>query len=193
MYLSPLSLQPRSLSLFRYVNHPRLFISLIDSLSSATLIHFTLFCFGCNLSVFLSPSLSFFPKLTVNFQTCTLSLSLFLMISGFSPCSHAHLLYFFSRSLSFSISLPSSLSLFLSLSLSSAMLTHFTIFCCGRHLPPFSHSPFLSFLLSLFSYVNRHSSDTYTTPIYLSLSRCLSLPPFFPPSLPPSLSFINFP
>ena len=78
----------------------------------------------------LSLSLSFFPTLTVTFQTYTLSLSLFLMFSLFPPCSHAHLLYFFSRSLSFSISLPSSLSL------SSAMLTHFTIFCCRRHLPP---------------------------------------------------------
>ena len=232
----PLSLQPRSLSLFRYVNHPHLFISLTLSLSSATLTHFTLFCSGCNLSVFLSPSLSFFPMLTVTFQTCTLSLSVFLMFSLFSPCSHAHLLCFLSRCFSFSISLPSSLSLYLSLylslplSLSSAMLTHFTIFCCGRHLPPFlslpflslplsltppfSHSPFLSLPLSLtpafshscflslplslfnhththftiFSYVNRHSSDTYTTPISLSLSLAVSLSPSLPPSLSLSLS-----
>ena len=84
-----------------------------------------------------------------------------------------------------------------SISLSPATLTHFTItiFCCGRHLPPFlSHSRFLSsatlthftlfcwvysLSVSIFSHVNRHSSDTYTTPIsiYLSLSLSLSLSP----------------
>ena len=56
----PRSLQTRSLSLFRHVNYPRLFLSLTLSLSPATLTHFTVFCFGRNLSVFLSPSLSFF-------------------------------------------------------------------------------------------------------------------------------------
>ena len=203
----PLSLQPRSVSLFRHVNHPRLFISLTLSLSSTTLTHFTLFCFGCNLSVFISPSLSFFPTFTVNFQTCPLSL--FLIFSLFSPCSHAHLLYFLSRSLSFSISFPSYLSLqpcslillssvvnatslpfshapFLSLPLSLFSLTHthFTLVCCRYGLS-----------LSIFSYVNHHFSDTYTTPITLSLSLPHSLrPSLLPslrPSLPPSLSLIS--
>ena len=168
------------------------------------------------LSLSPSLSLSFFPTLAVTFQTCTLSLSLFLMFSLFSPCSHAHLLYFLSRSLSFSISFPSSLSsvvdapsvpfshstfLSLPLSLFSHTHTHFTLFCCRYGL-----------YLSIFSYVNRHSSDTYTTPVSLFLSHSLppSLPPSSPPShppslsssfppslpppsLPPSLSFINFP
>ena len=95
---------------------PTLFSSVLD----ATSVPFSL----------LSPSLF----LHVHYR------SLFLTFSLFSPCSHAHVLYSFllwtpplSRSLSFSISL------------SSATLTHFTIFCCGRHLPPLLfHSRFLS-------------------------------------------------
>ena len=94
----------------------------------------------------LSLSLSFFSKLTVTFSNMyTILHSLFLMFSLFSPSSYAHLLYFFSRSLSFSISLPSSFFL------SSAMLTHFTIFSCGRHLPQF-----LSLPLSFFSHTHTH-------------------------------------
>ena len=107
MYLSP----PLSSATFTVTlqtcKPPRLFISLTLSLSSATLTHFTLFCFGCNLSVFLSPSLSFFPTLTVTFQTCTLSLSLshVLTFLTLQPCSPP----LFPLSLSFSISLPLSL------------------------------------------------------------------------------------
>ena len=259
----PRSLQTRSLSLFRHVNYPRLFLSLTLSLSPATLTHFTVFCFGRNLSVFLSPSLSFFSHvnrhlsnmythyrslslvlaflhaamLTSLFMVWTPPLSLSFSIS-LSPatlthftifCCGRHLPPFLSHSrflssatlthftlfcwvysLSVSIfrhvhyphlSLSRSLALFLSLSLSrvlsrslslsSATLTHFTIFCCGRHLPSFlSHSlsPLqphslhftlfcwvYSLSVSIFSHVNRHSSDTYITPIYLSLSLSLSL------------------
>ena len=234
----PLSLQPRSLSLFRHVNHPRLFTSLTLSLSSSTLNHFTLFYFGCFLS--LSLSLSFFTHVNSHFSniyTIPLSLSHVLAFLSLQPCSPPLFplsLFFFlylspiiSLSLSLSLSLSPSLSLFshahpfyylllwtppASLSLTPLSLT-----------PPFSHSPFLSLPLSLtpafshscflslplslfnhththftiFSYVNRHSSDTYTTPISLSLSCCLplSLPPSLSLSLslPPYLSFINFP
>ena len=92
----------------------------------------------------------------------------------------------------------------LSLSLSPATLTHFTIFCCGRHLPPFlSHSRCLSsatlthftlfcwvysLCVSIFSHVNRHSSDTYTTPISLSFSRSLSFSMYLSLSLSLSIS-----
>ncbi|KAK2146448.1 hypothetical protein NP493_3673g00002 [Ridgeia piscesae] len=176
----PRSLQTRSLSLFRHVNYPRLFLSLTLSLSPATLTHFTVFCFGRNLSVFLSPSLSFFSHVNrhlSNMYTHYRSLSR----CRFSSCSHARVPYYFmvwTPPLSFSISL------------SPATLTHFTIFCCGRHLPPFlSHSRFLSsatlthftlfcwvysLSVSIFSHVNRHSSDTYTTPISIYLSLSLS-------------------
>ena len=156
----PLSLQPRSLSLFRHVNHPHLFISLTLSFSSATLTHFTLFCFGCNLSVFLSPSLSFFPTLTVTFQTCTLSLSLSHVLAFLSlqPCSPP----LFPLSLSFSISLPSSLSLQPCSPTLLSSVVDATSF-------PFSHSPFLSLPLSLtptFSHSHFLSSATHTHTLY---------------------------
>ncbi|KAK2138432.1 hypothetical protein NP493_7759g00004 [Ridgeia piscesae] len=80
----PRSLQTRSLSLFRHVNYPRLFLSLTLSLSPATLTHFTVFCFGRNLSVFLSPSLSFFSHVNrhlSNMYTHYRSLSLSLSLS----------------------------------------------------------------------------------------------------------------
>ena len=95
-------------------------------------------------------------------------LCLSLSLSLFLPQVNSHFSNMYTISLSFScsrFSLPaamltcfiSSLALFLtlslfhhlSLSLSSAMLTHFTIFCCGRHLPPF-----LSLPLSLFSHTH---------------------------------------
>ena len=162
----------------------------------------------------LSPSLSLFlPHVNSHFSNkYTIPLSLFLMFSLFSPCSHAHLLYFLARSISFSISLPSSLSLSLSLSLSSTMLNHFTIFSCGRHLPPFLSLP-LSLTPAFSLQAHTHtllssvadtaslclSSATLTVtlqkrtlPPYLSLSLAVSLSPSLPPSLPPSLSFINF-
>ena len=77
-----------------------------------------------------------------------------------------------------------------SISLSPATLTHFTIFCCGRHLPPFlSHSRFLSSatLPTLLSPVGSTASlclssatltftlQTHTLPPSLFLSRSLSL------------------
>ena len=77
-----------------------------------------------------------------------------------------------------------------SISLSPATLTHFTIFCCGRHLPPFlSHSRFLSSatLPTLLSSVGSTASlclssatltftlQTHTLPPSLFLSRSLSL------------------
>ena len=148
----PLSLQPCSLSLFRHVNHPRLFISLTLSLSSATLTHFTLFCFGCNLSVFLSPSLSFFTKLTVTFQTCTLSLSLsFSCTRVFFP---APMLTSYISSLTLFLSLSLSHHLSLSLSLCLSLFSHahppfyyLLLWTPPPSLsltPPFSHSRFLS-------------------------------------------------
>ena len=103
----PRSLQTRSLSLFRHVNYPRLFLSLTLSLSPATLTHFTVFCFGRNLSVFLSPSLSFFGHVNrhlSNMYTHYRSLSR----CRFSSCSHARVPYSFmvwTPPLSFSISL----------------------------------------------------------------------------------------
>ena len=203
----PLSLQPRSLSLFRHVNHPRLFISLTLSLSSATLTHFTLFCFGCNLSVFLSPSLSFFPTLTVTFQTCTLSLSLSFSCSRFSLPAAMLTSFISSLALFLSLSLSHHLSLSLSLQPCSPILLSSVVDATSL---PFSHSPFLSLPLSLFSHTHTLLSSvadmaslclssatltvtlqTRTLPPYLSLS--LSRSPSLPPSLPPSLSFINFP
>ncbi|KAK2169245.1 hypothetical protein NP493_1199g02032 [Ridgeia piscesae] len=72
----PCSLQTRSLSLFRHINYPRLFLSPTLSLSPATLTHFTLFCFGRNLSAFLSPSLSFFSHVNRHFSNMyTIALS----------------------------------------------------------------------------------------------------------------------
>ena len=133
----------------------------------------------------LSLSLSFFSKLTVTFQTC----------SRFSVPA-AMLTSFIS---SLALFLSPSLSHHLSLSLSSAMLTHFTIFCCGRHLPPF-----LSLHLSLFSHTHTLLSSvadtaslclssatltvtlqTRTLPPYLSLRPSLPVPPSPRPS--PSL------
>ena len=182
----PRSLQTRSLSLFRHVNYPCLFLSLTLSLSPATLTHFTVFCFGRNLSVFLSPSISFFSHVNrhlSNMYTHYRSLSLSLSRCRFSSCSHARVPYSFmvwTPPLSFSISLslsshthpfyylllwtpPPSLSLSLSLSLFSHT-PHFTLFCWVYSLS-----------VSIFSHVNLHSSDTYTTPISLSLSRSLAL------------------
>ncbi|KAK2142616.1 hypothetical protein NP493_4815g00000 [Ridgeia piscesae] len=177
----PRSLQTRSLSLFRHVNYPRLFLSLTLSLSPATLTHFTVFCFGRNLSVFLSPSLSFFSHVNRHLSNMYThyrslpTLSLFFM----QPCSRP--LFFYGVD-------PTSLFLYLS----PATLTHFTIFCCGRHLPPFlSHSRFLSSatLPTLLSSVGSTASlclssatltftlRHYTTPI--SFLSSLSLSPFF--------------
>ena len=186
----------------------RLFISLTLSLSSATLTHFTLFCFGCNLSVFLSPSLSFFPMLTVTFQTYRFSLPAPMLTSFIS-----------SLALSLSLSLPSS-----SLSLSLFSHAHPFYYLLLWTPPPslsLTPPPFLSLPLSLFSHTHTLYSlllqiwplsassatltvtlQTRTLPPYLALClpaclpACLppSLPPYLPPpppSLPPSLSFIN--
>ena len=189
MYLSP-PLSSATFTVTLQTCKPSSSLYLAHSLALISHLHpLTLFCFGCNLSVFLSPSLSFFHTLTVTFQTCTLSLSLSFSCSRFSlPAAMltsfiSSLALFLSLSLSHHLSLSLYLSLSLSLSFSSAMLTHFTIFCCGRHLPPFLSLPLSLFnhthifccryglSLSIFSYVNRHSSDTYTIHISLSLSQ----------------------
>ena len=107
------------------ISHPHPFYSLL----------FWMQPLSFSLSLFLPHVNSHFSNMYTIPLSLSLSLSLSLMCSLFSTCSHAHLFYFLSRSLSFSISLPSTLSL------SSAMLTHFTIFCCGRHLPPFLSLP----------------------------------------------------
>ena len=136
----PLSLQPRSLSLFRHVNHPRLFILLTLSLSSATFTHLLSSVLDAtSLSFSLPLSLSSPSKQSLFKHVLYPSLSLFLMFSLFSSCSHAHLLYFFSRSLSFSISPIISLSL--SLQLCSRILLSSVVDATSL---PFSHSRFLS-------------------------------------------------
>ena len=152
-----------------------------------------------------SLSLSFFLTLTVTFQTCTLSLSLSFSCSRFSL--PAAMLTSFISSFFFY------LSPIISLSLSSAMLTYFTIICCGRHLPPFlslplsltppfSLQPHTHTLLSsvadtaslcLSSATLTVTLQTHTLPPYISLSPSLppSLPPSRPPSLPPSLPLFH--
>ena len=176
----PRSLQTRPLSLFRHINYPRLFLSLTLSLSPATLTHFTVFCFGRNLSVFLSPSLSFFSHVNrhlsnmythyrslshvVAFLHAAMLASLILLWCGphlslsLSLSSHTHPFYYLLL-----WTPPPSLSLSLSLSLFSHT-PHFTLFCWVYSLS-----------VSIFSHVNLHSSDTYTTPISLSLALSLSL------------------
>ena len=147
MYLSSsLSLQPRSLSLFRHVNHPRLFISLTLSLSSATLTHFTLFYIGCFLS--LSLSLSFFTNVNSHFSnmyTIPLSLSNVLAFLSLQTCSPP----LFPLSLSFFLYLSPTTSLSLQ-PCSPILLSSVVDATCL----PFSHSPFLSLLLSLFSHTH---------------------------------------
>ena len=190
-----MTLMPCSLSLFRHVNHPCLFLSLTLSLSSATLTHFTLFCFGCNLSVFLSPSL-FLPHVNSHFSnmyTIPPSLSHVLPFLSLQPCSPP----LFPLSLSFFLYLSPIIIISLSLSLSLSLQPCSPILLSS--LVDTTSLPFLSLPLSLFSHthtlyslllqiwplsLNRHSSDTYTTPISLLLS---------PSPLPPSLPFINFP
>ena len=107
----------------------------------------------------LSLSLSLFhPHVNSHFSnmyTIPFSLSHVLAFLSLQPCSPPIFPLSFSFFLYLSLSLF--LSLTLSLSLSSDMLTHFTIFCCGRHLPPFLSLPFLSLPLSLFSYTHTHA------------------------------------
>ena len=177
-----------SLSLAHSRSHQPPSPTLLSSVLDATSLSFSL-------PLYLSSA-----TLTVTFQTCTHtialspSLSLSLSLSHTHTHTHTHMFSLFfmqpcSRPLFFYGVEPTSLPLFLYLS--PATLTHFTIFCCGRHLPPFlSHSRFLSsatlthftlfcwvysLSVSIFSHVNRHSSDTYTTPISLSLSLALFL------------------
>ena len=169
----PRSLQTRSLSLFRHVNYPRLFLSLTLSLSPATLTHFTVFCFGRNLSVFLSPSLSFFSHVNrhlsnmyTHYRSLSLSLShsrflssatlthftLFCWVYSLSVSIFRHVLYpHLSRSLSFSISLSLSLSLVRALSLSLFSHTHPFYYLLLWTPPPFLS---LSLSLSLFSHTH---------------------------------------
>ena len=110
-----------------------------------------LLCFGCNLCLSLSPSLSLFlPHVNSHFSNMyTIPLS--LSCSRFSLA--AAMLTSFISTVALFLSLSLSHHLSLSLYLSSAMLTHFTIFGCGRHLPPF-----LSLPLSLFSHTHTHYS-----------------------------------
>ena len=179
MYLSPplssatftVTLQTCKSSSSLYLTHSLALISHPHPLYSLLFLMQPL-CLSLSLSLFLHHVNSHFS----NMSTVPLSLSHVLTFLSLQPCSPP----FLSRSLSLSLclqpcspillpsvvdatSLPFSHSHFLS----SATHTHFTLFCWGYGLS-----------LSIFSYVNRHSSETHNTPISLSL----------PPSLPPSLS-----
>ncbi|KAK2143399.1 hypothetical protein NP493_4544g00000 [Ridgeia piscesae] len=145
----PRSLQTRSLSLFRHVNYPRLFLSLTLSLSPATLTHFTVFCFGRNLSVFLSPSISFFSHVNRHLSNMyTHYRSLSLSRCRFSSCSHARVPYSFmvwTPPLSFSISLSPHSPILLS-SVVDATSLPFSLTLAFSLQP---HSPLYSLLLGL--------------------------------------------
>ena len=152
MYLSP-SLSAAMFSVTLQICKPSLFLSLAHSLALISHPHplYSLLfwtqplCLSLSLPLFLSSA-----TLTVTFQTCTPSLSLSHVLAFLSlqPCSPP-LFFYVVDATSFALFLSLSLSHYLSLSLSSATLTHFTIFCCGRHLPPF-----LSLSLSLFSHTH---------------------------------------
>ena len=208
MYLSP-PLSSATFTVTLQTCKPSSSLSLAHSLALISHPHplYSLLLWMQPLCLSLSPSLSlsFFPTLTVTFQTCTLSLSLSFL------CSH------FSLPAAMLTSFISSLALFLSLSLSH----HLSLQPCSPILLssvvdatslPFSHSPFLSLLLSLFShthtlyslllhiglslsifsYVNRHSvSLSLSLSLSLSRSLALSLSPSLPPSLLPSFSLIS--
>ena len=145
----------------------------------------------------LSLSLSFFTHINSHFSNMytipplSLSLSHVLAFLSLQPCSPP----LFPLSLSFFLYLSPtiSLSLSVSLSLSSAMLTHFTIFCCGRHLPPFLPLPFLSLPLSLFSHTHTlYSLLLRIRPLSLSIFRHVHYPHIYiPPSHYISLSLFS--
>ena len=85
--LSPmyLSLQPRSLSLFRHVNHPRLFILLTLSLSSATFTHLLSAALDATSLSFSLPLSLFLPQVNSHFSNMySIPLSLSFSCSRFS-------------------------------------------------------------------------------------------------------------
>ena len=210
-----------SLSLAHSLSHQPPSPTLLSSVLDATSLSFSL-----SLSLFLPHVNSHFSNmytipLSLSFSCSRFSLpaaTLTSFISSLALFLSLSLSHHLSLSLSLS-SLSLSLSLSLSISLSSAMLTHFTIFCCGRHLPPFLSLPLsltpafslqshthtlLSFVadtasLCLSSATLTVTLQTRTLPPYLSLSLSPSRPPSLPPSLhssippclPPSLSLIS--